>query len=71
MLDLLSQWDDCIAVLPTGYEKSMKYHMLVSLGQEMGTNDKNTKVIVCSLLVTIMRDQCKSLKSIPGDRAVN
>ena len=50
------QLEDCILVLPTDYRKSMTYHMLVSLGQEMGTNDKNAKVSVCSTFVAIMQE---------------
>ena len=70
MLDLLLKREDCIAVLPTGYGKSLPYQMLVPLRREMGTDDKNTKVIVCSPLVAIMRDQCERLNGIPGVRAV-
>ena len=56
-LDLLLQREDCIAELPTGYGKSLPYQMLVPLRREMGTDDKNLKVIVCSPWVAIMRDQ--------------
>ena len=70
MLDLLLKREDCIAVSPTGYGKSLPYQMLVPLRREMCEDDKNSKAIVCSPLVTIMRDQCERLNGIPGVKAV-
>lgn len=70
MLEMLLRRQDCIAVLPTGYGKSLPYQMLVPVRREMKTSDMNCKIIVCSPLMALMRDQCERLNSIPGIRAV-
>lgn len=48
MLEMLLRRQDCIAVLPTGYGKSLPYQMLVPVRREMKTSDMNCKIIVCS-----------------------
>ncbi|XP_061190292.1 probable ATP-dependent DNA helicase RecS [Saccostrea echinata] len=69
ILNLLLKGEDCIAVLPTGYGKSLPYQMLIPKRREMNTDD-NSKVIVCSPLIALMREQCERLNSIPGITAV-
>ena len=75
-----------MAVLPTGYGKSLPYQMYLPLirrlkmeeesvfkpsTREMLTNlDSSEKVIVCSPLVALMEDQVKRLSSIPNVQAV-
>ncbi|XP_048747213.2 probable ATP-dependent DNA helicase RecS [Ostrea edulis] len=70
MLELLLERKDCMAVLPTGYGKSLPYQMLVSVKRELEMEDDASKVIVCSPLVALMLDQCERLNGIPGIRAV-
>ena len=69
MLELLLERQDCMAVLPTGYGNSLPYQMLVSVKREMDLDDISSKVIVCSPLVALMRDQCERLNKIPGVKA--
>jgi len=66
MLELLLERQDCMAVLPTGYGKSLPYQMLVPVKRELNLDDMSSKVIVC---LPLMRDQCERLNGISGVRA--
>ena len=64
MLNALLEKKDCMAVLPTGFGKSLPYQMLVPLQRELGLGAG--KVIVCSPLIALMQDQSQRLSRIPG-----
>jgi len=69
MLELLLERQDCMAVLPTGYGKSLPYQMLVPVKRKLNLDDMSSKVIVCSPLIALMLDQCERLIGISGVRA--
>ena len=71
MLDLLLNREDCIAVLPPCYGKSLPYKMLLPLKRELAMEDNKSKVIVCSPLIALMIDQCEKLNHILDLRAVH
>ena len=59
ILDCLIEKKDCMAILPTGFGKSLPYQMLVSVRRELEketSSDDVGKVIVCSPLVALMAD---------------
>lgn len=60
---------DCVAVLPTGFGKSLPYQMLVSVKRELGESDAG-KVVVVSPLTALMQDQITTLNRIKDLKAV-
>lgn len=74
ILDCLLEKTDCMAILPTGFGKSLPYQMLVSLRRELSANCGVTtdvgKVIVCSPLEALMQDQVDRLNTVPNITAV-
>lgn len=60
---------DCMAILPTGFGKSLPYQLLIPVRKAMGQFD-GKKVIICSSLIALMMDQCERLSLIPGVKAV-
>lgn len=76
ILDCLLEKTDCMAILPTGFGKSLPYQMLVSLRRELSANCRRSvttdvgKVIVCSPLVALMQDQVDRLNTVPNITAV-
>lgn len=69
ILDAILTYKDCMAVLPTGFGKSLPYQLLIPVKKELGQND-GKKVIICSPLIALMKDQCERLSQIPGVKAV-
>lgn len=65
---------DCMAILQTGYGKSLPYQMLMPLRRELqipGADPTTVgKIIVCSPIIALMQDQVDRLNSIPNVKAV-
>jgi len=83
MIKSLLEKTDCMAVLPTGYGKSLPYQMFIPLVRELKkckseltaelckqveNIDLTAKIIVCCPLVALMQDQVNRLKDISGLR---
>ena len=69
ILDCLIEKKDCMAILPTGFGKSLPYQMLVSVRRELEketSSDDVGKVIVCSPLVALMADQVDRINAVPN-----
>ncbi|XP_069109782.1 ATP-dependent DNA helicase RecQ-like [Argopecten irradians] len=69
ILSMLLAGQDCIAVLPTGYGKSLPYQMFVPVLKSLSNSHPDQfqtpgKVIVCCPLVSLMQDQVKRLATI-------
>nr|XP_022311325.1 uncharacterized protein LOC111116619 [Crassostrea virginica] len=67
------QKKDCMAVLPTGYGKSLPYQLLIPLRRELLTSEDPSsvgKIIVCSPIIALMQDQVDRLNNIPNLKAV-
>ena len=54
---------DCIAVLPTGFGKTLPFHMFIPVCRELGLNVG--KILVCCPLVSLMQDQVTKLATVP------
>lgn len=65
---------DCMAILTTGYGKSLPYQMLIPLRRELqipSADPTNVgKIIVCSPIIALMQNQVDRLNSIPNVKAV-
>ena len=61
ILDCLLQGEDCVAVLPTGYGKSLPYQIFAPVHQQL--RDERVVVLVCCPLVALMEDQVKRLQA--------
>lgn len=65
---------DCMAILTTGYGKSLPYQMVLTLRREQnipGPDLTNVgKIIVCSPIIALVQDQVDRLNSIPNVKAV-
>lgn len=61
-LKALYEANDCISVLPTGYGKSIIFHMLPWFAQRLYQRDKPMIVLVVCPLNSIMQDQVLSLR---------
>eukprot|EP00105_Crassostrea_gigas_P002715 XP_011415342.1 PREDICTED: uncharacterized protein LOC105319492 [Crassostrea gigas] len=59
---------DCLAVLPTGYGKSLPYQIAIPQQRAVGREPK--KIIVCCPLIALMKDQVERLSKIPNIRAM-
>ena len=67
------QKKDCMAVLPTGYGKSLPYQLLIPFRRELLTSEDPSsvgKIIVCSPIIALMQDQVDRLNNIPNLKAV-
>lgn len=64
ILQCLMNKTDCMAVLPTGYGKSLPYQMYSLVNRRL-TSDKEI-VLVCCPLVALMQDQVEKMSKIPG-----
>lgn len=61
ILEAIVNGKSCIAVLPTGYGKSLPYQLYLPVIRALGEGERK-KVIVCCPLTSIMEDQVKKLK---------
>ncbi|XP_056001627.1 probable ATP-dependent DNA helicase RecS [Ostrea edulis] len=60
-----------VAVLPTGYGKSLPYQRFIPIMRErLGENEETPKVIVCCPLVALMEDQVNRVKGVAGLRVI-
>ncbi|KAK3107439.1 hypothetical protein FSP39_014645 [Pinctada imbricata] len=81
MIEAILEKRDVLAVLPTGYGKSLPYQMYVPLRRKLsgddyrkqsGMHDKlnEPKVSVCSPLLALMGDQVNKLNGVPEIRHI-
>lgn len=56
---------DCVAVLPTGFGKSLPYQMFVSVAYHLTPDTDVGKINVVSSLTALMKDQVTILNQIP------
>ncbi|XP_062584590.1 ATP-dependent DNA helicase RecQ-like [Saccostrea cucullata] len=63
ILQSLVEKRDCMAVLPTGFGKSLPFQLLPLVQKEMG---RTGMVLVCCPLVSLMRDQVDRTNTIKG-----
>ena len=68
ILKALLERRDCVAILPTGYGKSLPYQIAISVKRSL-LRDEGEKIIVCCPLVALMKDQVIRLSTIPGIKA--
>jgi superfamily II DNA helicase RecQ len=68
---LKASWEgtDCMAVLPTGFGKSLPYQMLSTMRKLSGETGSK-KVVVCTPLLSLMQDQVQRLRLIPDVTAL-
>ena len=59
---------DCMALLPTGFGKSLPYQMTIVQQKMKGEDAK--KIVVCCPLTALMKDQFEKLSRIPNVRAI-
>lgn len=65
MLQSMLAKKDCIAVLPTGFGKSLPYQIYLPVVRELGRLGPQTeRIIVCCPLLALMKDQVERLHSI-------
>ncbi|XP_062582012.1 probable ATP-dependent DNA helicase RecS [Saccostrea cucullata] len=70
ILELILQKKDCVGVLPTGFGKSLPYQLSILTRQGLTESaDRVGKVIVCSPLVALMKDQVQRVHRLTGCRA--
>ena len=65
ILDCIVQRRDCVAVLPTGFGKSLPFQMYLPVVREIRA-DRNGKILVCCPLISLMQDQVEKLSHIQG-----
>lgn len=63
ILQSLLDWKDCMAVLPTGFGKSLPYQLFPLIQRERG---RNGIVLVCCPLISLMKDQVERANAING-----
>ena len=62
ILQCLLDHRDCMAVLPTGYGKSLPYQIFTAVMRKIDESfDDSSKIIVCSPLVALMQEQVQRL----------
>ena len=67
ILQCLLDHRDCMAVLPTGYGKSLPYQIFTAVMRKIDESfDDNSKIIVCSPLVALMQEQVQRLDGKNG-----
>jgi len=74
ILQALLSGEDCVAVLPTGYGKSLPYQLYLPVLKELkreGDNENSKKpiVLVCCPLIALMEDQVRRIRTIPSVNA--
>ncbi|XP_062613349.1 ATP-dependent DNA helicase RecQ-like [Saccostrea cucullata] len=64
ILKCLIENRDCVAVLPTGFGKSLPFQLYLPVKRALEDDESFGKVIVCCLLVSLMQDQVNKLSSL-------
>ena len=64
ILNCLIQNRDCVAVLPTGFGKSLPFQLYLPVKRALVGDNSYGKVIVCCPLVSLMQDQVNKLTSL-------
>lgn len=67
-LKALYEGNDCISVLPTGYGKSIIFHMLPWFTQRLYQRDKPMIALVVCPLNSIMQDRSLNLLNFPEQK---
>ncbi|XP_061170875.1 probable ATP-dependent DNA helicase RecS [Saccostrea echinata] len=62
LLDYLLRGEDCVAVLPTGYGKSLPYQIFAPIYHQQG--DEKAVVLVCCPLIALMEDKVQRIQKI-------
>ncbi|XP_052105398.1 probable ATP-dependent DNA helicase RecS [Mytilus californianus] len=60
---------NCVAVLPTGFGKSLPFQLYLPVVREVIENSSDWKVLVCCSLVALMQDQVEKLSHIGNSTA--
>ena len=60
ILDNLLRGEDCVAVLPTGYGKSLPYQIFAPIYHTL--RDEKAVVLVCCPLIALMEDQVQRIQ---------
>ena len=63
MLQCILDRVDCVAVLPTGFGKSLPSQMAIPVWREIGMSDVG-KLLVCCPLISLMQYQVAALQKI-------
>ncbi|XP_052062841.1 bifunctional 3'-5' exonuclease/ATP-dependent helicase WRN-like [Mytilus californianus] len=64
ILECLVSKKNCVAVLPTGFGKSLPFQLYLPVVREICENSSDWKVLVCCPLVALMQDQVEKLSHI-------
>ena len=64
ILNCLIQNRDCVAVLPTGFGKSLPFQLYLPVKRALVGDNSYGKGIVCCPLVSLMQDQVNKLTSL-------
>ena len=64
ILNCMLEEKDCVAVLPTGFGKSLPFQAFLPVKRTLVGDDSHGKVIVCCPLVSLMQDQVNKINSI-------
>ncbi|XP_048739616.1 ATP-dependent DNA helicase RecQ-like [Ostrea edulis] len=65
ILDAMIEGKDCMAILPTGFGKSLPFQVYIPLMREMNPGF-SAVILVCCPLVALMQDQVKKISAVPG-----
>lgn len=64
ILDLLLDRKDCLVILPTGFGKSLPFHLFLPVIREINADFEETVILVCCPLIVLMQDQVAKLSTI-------
>ena len=64
ILECLVSKQNCVAVLPTGFGKSLSFQLYLPIVREISENSSDWKVLVCCPLVVLMQEQVEKLSRI-------
>lgn len=60
----ITEKKDCIAVLPTGYGKSLPFQLYAAAQKRVNRGADSVHVLVCSPLISLMKDQTQKMSHI-------
>lgn len=64
ILDILVERKDCLVILPTGFGKSLPFHVFLPVIREIRADFNQSVMLVCCPLVALMQDQVAKLATI-------